>query len=367
MNDFIPYAKPSITVLEREYVNDAMKSGWGKNCYSYIDKFEENFSQYIGSKFCIATSSCTGAMTIGLHALGIGAGDEVILADTNWIATVAPIVNLGAKPIFVDIDPITWCIDAKSVISAITDKTKAVVATHLYGNICDLEQLKNLCDKYSLFLIEDAAEALGGFYNKKHVGTMGVFSVFSFHGTKTMTTGEGGALITSDENFYDEALTLSNHGRNINETKQFWPSKIGYKFKMSNIQAALGCAQLIRVNSLVKRKREILDFYKNELQEILHIKMNQSSKNSEMASWMPVAVFKKEVGISREIILANLKKSNIDGRVFFFPLSSLDLFEAVPENRFSYDIPTRAINLPSFHDISKAQMSRVCDVLRSLM
>ena len=194
-------------------------------------------------------------MTMGLEALGIGDGDEVILADTNWIATAAPIVHSGAKPIFVDILSDTWCIDPQKVETAITDKTKAIIATHLYGNLCNMDALLAIGDKYEVPIIEDAAEAIGSIYKNQRAGTMGLFSTFSFHGTKTLTTGEGGMFLTNDENLYDKVLTLSNHGRSRSQ-KQFWADVTGFKFKMSNIQAAIGCAQLKRINSLIDRKRK---------------------------------------------------------------------------------------------------------------
>ena len=252
----IAYTKPSITQLEVDYAADAAKNGWGENCYDYIIKFEKEFAKHLGSKFSIATSSCTGAMTMGLEALGIGDGDEVILADTNWIATAAPIVHSGAKPIFVDILSDTWCIDPQKVETAITDKTKAIIATHLYGNLCNMDALLAIGDKYEVPIIEDAAEAIGSIYKNQRAGTMGLFSTFSFHGTKTLTTGEGGMFLTNDEILYDKVLTLSNHGRSRSQKKQFWADVTGFKFKMSNIQAAIGCAQLKRINSLIDRKRK---------------------------------------------------------------------------------------------------------------
>ena len=175
---------------------------------------------------------------MGLKALGVGQGDEVILADTNWIATVSPIVHLGATPIFVDVDPENWCIDPQKVSTAVTSKTKAIIATHLYGNLCDMDKLQEIAKKYRIALIEDAAEAIGSIYKDKVAGSIGTFGVFSFHGTKTITTGEGGMLVTNDQELFEKVTTLSNHGRVKGQPKQFWSEEIGFKLKMSNIQAA---------------------------------------------------------------------------------------------------------------------------------
>ena len=215
----IAYTVPSITDIEIAYANDAVTNGWGERCYEYICKFEDRFSAHIGKKYAVATSSCTGAMTLGLKALGIGPGDEVILADINWIATASPIVHLGAKPVLVDILESTWCIDPSQVEKAITPNTRAIIATHIYGNLCDMDALIRLGEKYNLSIIEDAAEAIGSTYKMKKAGSLGHFSTFSFHGTKTITTGEGGMFLTDDAELYETVLTLSNHGRDRRQSK----------------------------------------------------------------------------------------------------------------------------------------------------
>jgi len=241
MKPRILYTKPSITELEVRYATDAAANGWGDHCYDYINRFEGAFKQHLGVQYAIATSSCTGALHMGMAALGIGPGDEVIMADTNWIATASPIVNLGAKPVFVDILEDTWCIDPDKAEAAITPRTKAIVAVHLYGNLCDMDRLLAIGEKHGIPVIEDAAEAIGSVWHGQRAGSMGKFGAFSFHGTKTMTTGEGGMFVTNDAELYERVLTLSNHGRARGQTKQFWPDAVGFKYKMSNIQAAIGC------------------------------------------------------------------------------------------------------------------------------
>ncbi|MGB6007074.1 DegT/DnrJ/EryC1/StrS family aminotransferase, partial [Castellaniella sp.] len=258
MKSRIHYTKPSITELEVRYATDAAANGWGDRCYEYIGRFEQSFKTHLGAEFALATSSCTGALHLGMAALGIGPGDEVIMADTNWIATASPIVHLGATPVFVDILPDTWCLDPARVEAAISARTKAIVAVHLYGNLCDMDALLAIGARHGIPVIEDAAEAIGSVYHGKGAGTMGAFASFSFHGSKTMTTGEGGMFITRDADLYERVLTLSNHGRARGQTKQFWPDAVGYKYKLSNIQAAIGCAQMERIDVLIERKREIL-------------------------------------------------------------------------------------------------------------
>ncbi|MBB5189938.1 perosamine synthetase [Silvimonas terrae] len=363
----ILYTKPSITEREITYATDAAAHGWGERCYDYINRFERDFANWIGATHAIATSSCTGAMHMALAALEIGEGDEVILADTNWIATVAPIVHVGATPVFVDVLAQSWCLDPVKVEAAITPRTRAIVATHIYGNLCDLDALAVIAERHGLVLIEDAAEAIGSVYHGRRAGSVGRFGVFSFHGTKTMTTGEGGMFVTSDPDLYERVLTLSNHGRKRGETRQFWPAEIGFKYKMSNVQAAIGCAQLERIDELVARKREVFHQYQAALRAWPQISMNPEPAGTLNGYWMPTAIFEPATGVTREQLQAAFGREQIDARVFFSPLSSTPPFAAVPQNQLAFDLPSRAINLPSYHDLTPEQIERVVACLLSVL
>jgi len=367
MKSRIPYTKPSITALEVSYATDAAANGWGDQCYAYIGRFEDAFKAHLGVAFAIATSSCTGALHMGLAALGIGPGDEVILADTNWIASAAPIVHLGATPVFVDILPDTWCLDPAAVRAAITPRTKAILAVHIYGNLCDMDALLAIGEEYGILVIEDAAEALGSEYHGRRAGSMGRFATFSFHGTKTVTTGEGGMFVTNDPDLYERVLTLSNHGRARGQTKQFWPDMVGFKYKMSNIQAAIGLGQMERIDELIARKRAIFDRYVAALSRHQSVQLNPEHDGTRIGAWMPTVVFDKATGITRERLQAAFREENIDARVFFYPLSGLPMFTPRPENRYAWDIPGRAINLPSFHDMTDEEQDRVVAVIRKCL
>ena len=367
MNAPILYTKPSITDLETGYAADAAAHGWGARCYDYINRFEREFASYLGAECAIATSSCTGALHMGLAALGIGPGDEVILADTNWIATAAPIVHLGATPVFVDIGEDSWCIDPTEAERHVTPCTRAIIATHIYGNLCDMDALLAIGRRHGIAVIEDAAEAIGAVWHGRRAGAMGLFGTFSFHGTKTLTTGEGGMFVTSDAGLREKVLTLSNHGRARAQKKQFWPDMVGYKYKMSNIQAAIGCGQLERIKELVGRKRAILAAYKARLGHIAGIAMNPEPDGTINGAWMPTAVFDAATGITREALQQAFAADNIDARVFFHPLSSLPMFESKPQNAVAWSIPERAINLPSYHDMTEDDIDRVAAVLLSLL
>jgi perosamine synthetase len=365
MKSKIYYTKPSITPLELKYAADAAANGWGEKCYDYINKFEASFKQHLGSEYAIATSSCTGALHMGMLALGIGPGDEVIMADTNWIATASPIVHLGAKPVFVDILPDTWCLNPELVEKAITPNTKAIIAVHLYGNLCEMDRLIEIGNKHDIPVIEDAAEAIGSIYKGKRAGSMGLFGAFSFHGTKTITTGEGGMFVTDNPELYERVLTLSNHGRGRYQPKQFWPDIVGFKYKMSNLQAAIGLGQLERVKDLIAKKREILQFYRDAFMKHGEVIMNPEPIGGINGAWMPNIVFGKKYGKAPRDRIAQLFHENaIDARVFFWPLSSLPMFDGrCTKGRVSYEIPLRAMNLPSYHDITLNELARVVDVV----
>lgn len=362
----IPYTKPSITDLEVEYAADAARNGWGEHCYDYIFRFEDAFKQYLGVKYAIATSSCTGALHMGMHALGIGPGDEVIMADTNWIATASPIVHLGATPVFVDILPDSWCLDPESVEAAITTKTKAIVAVHLYGNLCEMDKLLAIGERYGIPVIEDAAEAIGSIYYGKRAGSMGRFGAFSFHGTKTITTGEGGMFVTNDADLYEYVLTLSNHGRASGQLKQFWPDMIGFKYKMSNIQAAIGCAQIERIEELTSMKRNVFLSYRGFLSD-LPIRMNPEPKGCVNGYWMPTFVVDEGIFLHRDALIETLKSHGVDARVFFWPLSSTSLGgrKAFEKPYISESIHLKALNLPSCHHLCAEDSGFISTIVRS--
>lgn len=359
----IYYTKPSITDLEVRYAADAAANGWGERWHEYIDRFEQAFRDHLRVPHAIATSSCTGAAHMGMAALGIGPGDEVIIGDINWIASAAPITYLGAKPVFVDVLPDTWCIDPRTAEAAITPRTKAIIAVHLYGNLCDMDALLALGARHGIPVVEDAAEAIGSVWRGKRAGSIGAFGTFSFHGTKTVTTGEGGAFVTRDSSLFEKALTLSNHGRARAQARQFWPDRVGFKYKMSNLQAAIGCAQMERIDELISGKRRVFQYYAEQLKE-LPMKLNPEPAGTVNGFWMPTIVVNEGIPFDRKALLTAFKANNIDGRVFFWPLSMLPMFESRPDNMTSYGLYKRAVNLPTYHDLSEAEMNRVIDLVK---
>lgn len=362
----IHYAKPSITELEVRYATDAAANGWGERCYEYINRFERDFRAHLGVKYAIATSSCTGALHMGLAALGIGPGDEVVLGDINWIASAAPITYVGATPVLVDVLPDTWCVDPVQVEAALTPRTKAIIAVHLYGNLCDMDSLLAIGAKHGIPVIEDAAEALGSVSQGRRAGSMGRFGTFSFHGSKTMTTGEGGMFVTNDDVLYERVLTLSNHGRANSERRQFWPERFGFKYKLSNVQAAIGCAQLERLGELLAGKRRVFKHYEQALRD-LPLKMNPEPEGCINGYWMPTIVVNEEASFDRDRLLAEFRSTNIDGRVFFWPLSLLPAFSGHARSPVSHALYRRAVNLPSYHELEERGLDRVVDTVRRVL
>lgn len=367
-NKLIYINKPSITQLEIDYVNDAIRNGWGEKCYDYIYRLEKQFSEYLGVKHSLTTNSCTGAIHVGLMALGVKPGDEVIVPDLTWIASVAPVKYIGATPVFVDVLRDTWCIDPTAIKKAITPKTKAIIPVHLYGNMCEMDEIMAIAREHHLMVLEDAAEALGSEYKGKKAGSIGHMAAFSFHGTKTMSTGEGGMLVTNDSALNDRARVINDHGRNPKdpENKMFWMRDYGYKYKMSNLQAAMGCGQIERMEELVNRKREIYYLYK-ELMANIPGQINAEPSYVKNSCWLPTFVFDKSLNFDREGFFKFMSGRNINSRPFFYPLTSLPMFDKKPENVVSYDIYYRAINLPSYHDLTNEEIKYVVDSLKEFL
>jgi len=368
----IHYAKPSITDREVGYVTDAAANGWAEHCFDYIKKFSAALGAYLKVPYVIPTSSCTGALHLALAVLGVGPGDEVIVPDITWIASAAPVTYLGATPVFVDVLEDTWCMDPAAFEKAITPKTKAVIPVHLYGNLCEMDEIMAIARKHKVAVIEDAAEAIGSSYKGKMAGGIGDMSTFSFHGTKTITTGEGGALAVQSKELYERLLVLESHGRDPKVSRQFWSEKIGYKYKMSNLEAALGLAQIERIDELVARKRKIFGIYKNKLGDIKGLTFNPERPGTVNSYWMTTVIFGQNLRFSRPEILKCFEEHNIDARVFFYPVSMMPGFKALPgyrqpANKVSYGIYERGLNLPCYHDIRDEDIDRVCTVVRNYL
>lgn len=364
---------PWITQKEIDYVTDAVTNAWYENANIYHKRFEKAFAEYIGVKYAISLPSCTSAIYLSLMSLGIGSGDEVIVPDLTWIASSAPISYVGATPVFADVDEKTWCLSAESFKKLINPKTKAVIPVDLYGNIPDMDNIRNIAQRYKIAIIEDAAEAIGSEYKGHKAGSFGDTGVFSFHGSKTLTTGEGGMLITNQEGIFHRCLFLRDHGRNPDD-KKFWNTEVAYKYKMSSMQAALGLAQLERIDELIERKRQIFNWYKLKLDNTSGITLNNEAPSTKNTYWMVTVVLDEKFGFKKEELISLMSEKSIDCRPFFYPLSSMPAYkdlkqvtQAQQRNKNAYKISPYGINLPCGMNMTKEKVRYVCEALKSIL
>jgi perosamine synthetase len=374
----IPVAGPSITDKEIAYVHDAVSRAWYANANEFHERFEYAFAEYVGRAHAIALPSCTSALHLALASLGIVPGDEVVIPDVTWIASAAPIAYVGAQPVFADIDASSWCVDVEAVEEVLTGRTKAVIAVDLYGSMPDMEGLRRLLDSRGIPMIEDAAEAIGSSIGDDRAGSFGAASTFSFHGSKTLTTGEGGMLVTDDEETYRRCLFLRDHGRDPGD-KTFRSREIAFKYKMSSMQAALGLAQLERIDELVSKKRAIFAWYRENLYRSPLgadglVTLNAEPPNVTNSYWMVTVILSPELGKTKEAVVAELAARGVDSRPFFDPLSSLDPYRDLPESRAAADRNTVAyrvapygVNLPSALSLTEEHVAYVCAELAAVL
>ncbi len=353
-------AGPSVTEHEEKIVLDALRNGWyGRDAYFYVEKFESEFAKYHDRKYALMTPNCTTSLHLLLAGLDIGDGDEVIAPDCTWVGSVACITYQRATTVFADIDPVHWCLTPESIERAITPKTKAVIVVDLFGNMPDYDGIKAVCEKHKIFLIEDAAEALGSVYKGVRAGKFGVGSTFSFHRTKTITTGEGGMLLLDDEKLFERCKFLRDHGR---QPGTYFNTEVTFKYMPFNIQAALGYAQFQRIEQLVDKKRWIWHGFCDRLKNIPDILLNPEPTYVKNGVWATALVFGKSHNMSRELALDKISKLGLPARPFFYPLSSLPAFnrkeEGKKNNPVAYEVSSRGINLPCALNLTEKDLDK---------
>jgi perosamine synthetase len=365
VNQFIPISQPSITQKEIEYVNDAVTSTWISSLGKYIDRFEAEFADFCESRYAICVSNGTVAIQLALTAYGIGEGDEVIMPNLSFIATANATLHCGAKPVFADIDPANLCLDPNSIEALITPRTKAIMPVHLYGHPAQMDAIIKIANKHGLWVIEDAAEAHGATVNGKPVGSWGNCATFSFYGNKNLTTGEGGMITTDDEDFYNRCKYLRDHA--MSKEKRYWHTAPGFNFRMTNIQAAIGCAQLERVDEFMTKRQLIFDWYKKHLGHIEGVNLNNTASWATNAYWLICLENKNWTIAQRDTFMVELKKRGVDSRPFFYPMSQMPYINETTNTPVTDKVYQQGINLPTYFDLEEKQVKFICQVITQLL
>lgn len=365
----IPVAGPSITEREGELAREAALTAWGPDHYRFNARFERMMAEHVGVAHAVSLPHATSGLHLALAAAGIGPGDEVIGPDVTWIASMAPVSYVGATPVFVDILPDTWCLDPGAVEAAITPRTRAIIGVDLYGSMCDWAALRDIATRHGLVLIEDAAEALGSTYAGQQAGSLGDVAVFSFHGSKTITTGEGGMLVTNDDHLHARVQKLRDHGRPPGD-RFFLNDEVAFKYKMSAVQAALGIAQMERIGDLIEYKRRLFGWYRNRLEGVPGLALNAEPQQVRNSYWMVTVVPEARFGHDKFSLQAGLRARGVDSRPFFSRLSGLkayhdrdDCSRFLPSVTAGEPAATRGVNLPSGYGLDEPTVDRVCAAL----
>lgn len=361
---FIPISQPSITQKEIDYITDAAKSGWVSSLGEYINNFEQQFAVYCGCKYAVSTSNGTTALHLALTALGIKAGDEIIIPDLTFVATANAVKYTGANVVIVDIDKDNLCINPQAIEQAITPRTKGIIPVHLYGHPANMAVINAIAHKHNLFVIEDAAEAHGAEFNGKKVGSLSNVGVFSFYGNKIITSGEGGMLTTNDESLYQRMAYLRDHA--MSKEKRYWHTEVGFNYRMTNLQAALGLAQLERIDEILAHKKAIFEWYQDGLKHTKGIRLNQQSAWAKNVYWMICLEVDGYSEAQRDKLIIQLKQRDIDSRPYFYPVSDLPMYNNA-DTPVTHTIYQQGINLPSYFDITKAQVDHICNQLEHLL
>lgn len=370
---FIPVAEPDLGAAEEEVLLDAIRSGWVSSSGRYITEFERSFAIFCNASHAACVSNGTVAIHLLLTAAGIGPGSEVIVPSFTFVATAAAVVHAGAVPVFVDCDPYTGTMDPRAVTLAVTERTKAIIAVHLYGHPAEMTPLRAIADANKLLLFEDAAEAHGALYRNRVVGSLSDAATFSFYGNKVITTGEGGMITTSDKLLDTRIRFLRDHA--MDPSRRYWHPEIGYNYRMTNLQAALGTAQLKRFEEITKKRRTVLDRYRSANLERFGVRLNAKAEWAVPIPWLVCAIFDVERGNDVDRVVAALRNDGIDSRPFFIPLHEMPPYANYP--RFAADgspnlnetisLSSRGINLPSSGNLSDQCIERIISTLTSVL
>ena len=357
----IPIYKPDLSGNEKKYVNECLDTSWISSRGRFVNEFEARFAERIGIAHAASVSNGTVALHLALMALGIGPGDEVIVPTLTYIASANAVAYTGATPVFVDSLRDTWQIDPEDVRRHITSRTRAIMPVHLYGQACDMDALTVIAREHRLFVVEDCAEAFGTFYKGRHVGTFGDISTFSFFGNKTITTGEGGMVISNDKTLIERSRHLKGQG--LAAHREYWHDVVGYNYRMTNIQAAIGLAQLERADEFIARKRSLAERYKTALRSV-PVEVHAEALDTVHSYWMFSILVER--ADQREPLRKHLAEAGIETRPLFYPMHTMPMYaKNYRKHSVAEDLAWRGINLPSWPGLSPADQDLVVTSIKA--
>lgn len=361
----IPLCIPEIRGNEWKYIKDCLDTNWVSSAGSYVDKFEKDFASYVNSKKAVVTMNGTAALELALRTLEIGEGDEVIVSSLTFISPVNTIKYVGAEPVFVDVCRDTYVMDAEKIEELITEKTKAIMPIHIYGHPVDMDKIMELAKKYNLYVIEDATESLGSLYKGKAVGTIGHIGCFSFNGNKLITTGAGGMFVTNNEELADKAKFLSTQTKIITDNKAFYHPEVGYNFRMPNLLAAMGCAQLEKIDDYISAKKEHAAIYNELLKDVRGITLTTEKDWAKNVYWLYSIIIENDYTITRDELIKKLFEEGIESRPFFMPVHDMPPYKNCKHGdmNITMELIAKGINLPSSVGLSKDQIVKICETI----
>jgi perosamine synthetase len=364
MSNFIPVAVPDLSGNEKKYVMDCMDTTWISSGGEYIKRFEDSFSSYIGTKNALSCCNGTVALHLPLLVFGVGPGDEVILPSLTFVATANAVRYCGATPVLADSLPDTWNIDPHDMEKKITPRTKAIIPVHLYGNPCDMDSIMDIAKAHNLFVLEDAAECHGACYNGKRAGSIGDAGTFSFFGNKIITTGEGGMIVTDNDEFAYKMRMLKGQGQDPN--RRYWFNEVGYNYRMTNIEAAIGLAQLENIDSHISARKKVTEWYMDEFESISDfINFQQITPKAENVWWMFSILVNDKSAIGRDELMLKLLEDGIETRPIFYPMHIMPpYYDKNAGCPVSAKIAAAGLNLPTHAKLSRENISFICGKIK---
>jgi perosamine synthetase len=364
----IPVMTPQLNGKELQYVTECVTTGWISSQGAFVKRFEKEFGEYCGTPYAVAVSNGTVAIHLALEALGVGSGDEVIVPDLTFAASINAIIYCGATPVIADVDPETWTLSPESVKTLITPKTRAIMPVHIYGHPCHMDELMAIAKEHKLLVVEDCAEALGALYKGKHVGTFGDAATFSFFGNKTITTGEGGMVLFNNEAVYNKAMVLRDHG--MSKQKRYWHDFVGFNYRMTNIQAAIGCAQLERLDEFVQLKRKMAAVYNKGLGSLKYFTLPPEKEWAFNGYWLYTTIVDEKAGVSRDELIEKLMKNGIETRPVFYPLHEMPPYRQYVRNGQTFPVTDHlsryGISLPSSVTITNEEQQSIINAVNAI-